>query len=69
MRWSISILSTMDVDIARWRLSNQRLTAPHAGSAAEVVNGLLAVQAENLSQSAWAVAHAPTHRIPTTWPA
>ena len=46
----------MDVDIARWRLGNQRLTAPHAGSAAEVVNGLLAVQAENPSQSAWAVA-------------
>jgi hypothetical protein len=46
----------MDVAIARWRLHNQRLTAPHAGSAAEVVDSLLAVQAENPSQSAWAVA-------------
>jgi hypothetical protein len=46
----------MDVAIARWRLRNQRLTAPHAGSAAEVVDTLLAVQAENPSQSAWAVA-------------
>ena len=46
----------MDVAIARWRLRNQRLTAPHAGSASEVVDGLLAVQAENPSQSAWAVA-------------
>src|SRR5688572_10110638 len=61
MRWSMavslaSILTTMDVAIARWRLRNQRLTAPHAGSAAEVVDTLLAVQAENPSQSAWAVA-------------
>jgi hypothetical protein len=46
----------MDVAIARWRLRNQHLTAPHAGSAAEVVDSLLAVQAENPSQSAWAVA-------------
>jgi len=46
----------MDVEIARWRLRNQRLTAPHAGSAADVVDTLLAVQAENPSQSAWAVA-------------
>ena len=46
----------MDVDIARWRLRSQHLIAPHAGSAAEVVSGLLAVQAENPSQSAWAVA-------------
>ena len=46
----------MDVEIARWRLRNQHLTAPHAGSAAEVVDHLLAVQAENPSQSAWAVA-------------
>jgi hypothetical protein len=45
-----------DTAIARWRLRNQRLVAPHAGSAAEVVDGLLAVQAENPSQSAWAVA-------------
>ena len=46
----------MDDIIARWRLRNQRLTAPHAESAAEVVDALLAVQAENPSQSAWAVA-------------
>ena len=45
-----------DTAIARWRLRTQRLTAPHAGSAAEVVDTLLAVQAENPSQSAWAVA-------------
>lgn len=46
----------MDVAIARWRVRNQHLTAPHAGSSAEVVDALLAVQAENPSQSAWAVA-------------
>ena len=46
----------MDQTIARWRLRNQHLTAPHAGSAAAVVDDLLAVQAENPSQSAWAVA-------------
>ncbi|NEE03329.1 winged helix DNA-binding domain-containing protein [Phytoactinopolyspora halotolerans] len=46
----------MDVSIARWRLRSQYLTAPHAGSAADVVSTLLAVQAENPSQSAWAVA-------------
>ncbi|WP_164519563.1 winged helix DNA-binding domain-containing protein [Nocardioides ferulae] len=47
---------TTDREIARWRLHNQRLVAPHANTAAEVVSGLLAVQAENPSQSAWAVA-------------
>ena len=47
---------TSDVAIARWRLRNQHLVAPHAGSTADVVSGLLAVQAENPSQSAWAVA-------------
>jgi hypothetical protein len=52
------------VTIARWRLHNQRLTAPQAGSAAEVVDTLLAVQAENPSQSAWAVAT----RTPTPEP-
>lgn len=46
----------MDVEIARWRLRDQHLTAPHAGSVAEVMGTLLAVQAENPSQSAWAVA-------------
>ena len=45
-----------DRDIARWRLRTQRLVAPHAHSAAEVVGGLLAVQAENASQAGWAVA-------------
>jgi hypothetical protein len=46
----------MDASIARWRLRTQRLTAPHADSAADVVGSLLAVQAENPGQSAWAVA-------------
>jgi hypothetical protein len=45
-----------DVDIARWRLRSQQLVSPHAASAREVVGSLLAVQAENPSQSAWAVA-------------
>ncbi|MFW6600362.1 winged helix DNA-binding domain-containing protein [Propionibacteriaceae bacterium Y2011] len=45
----------MDIEIARWRLRNQYLTSPHAGSAAAVVHHLLAVQAENPGQSAWAV--------------
>ena len=45
-----------DLDIARWRLRSQRLVPPHAGSAAEAVGSLLAVQAENPSQAAWAVA-------------
>ncbi|HEX5862260.1 MAG TPA: winged helix DNA-binding domain-containing protein [Nocardioides sp.] len=45
-----------DTVIARWRLRTQRLTAPHASSAADVVGALLAVQAENPGQSAWAVA-------------
>jgi hypothetical protein len=44
-----------DRDIARWRLRNQHLVAPHAAGASEVVSHLLAVQAENPSQSAWAV--------------
>jgi hypothetical protein len=47
---------TTDRDIARWRLRTQRLVAPYAGSAAEAVRSLLAVQAENPSQAAWAVA-------------
>jgi len=45
-----------DADIARWRLRNQHLTGPFAGAARDVVGHLLAVQAENPSQSAWAVA-------------
>ncbi|WP_173923088.1 winged helix DNA-binding domain-containing protein [Agromyces sp. Marseille-P2726] len=44
-----------DRDIARWRLHSQLLAAP-VGAADEVVQTLLAVQAENPSQSAWAVA-------------
>ncbi len=45
-----------DLEIARWRLRSQHLLAPHAAGAAGVVSHLLAVQAENPSQSAWAVA-------------
>ena len=45
-----------DLDIARWRLRSQHLVAPYAASASEAVGGLLAVQAENLGQAAWAVA-------------
>jgi len=45
-----------DLDIARWRLRSQHLVEPHLSSAGDVVGALLAVQAENPSQSAWAVA-------------
>jgi hypothetical protein len=45
-----------DADLARWRLRSQHLTRPFAASAGDVVGHLLAVQAENPSQSAWAVA-------------
>jgi winged helix DNA-binding protein len=45
-----------DLDIARWRLRTQRLTGPPAASADDAVGSLLAVQAENPSQAAWAVA-------------
>jgi hypothetical protein len=45
-----------DLDIARWRLRSQHLVEPHPVTAAEVVRTLLAVQAENPAQSAWAVA-------------
>ena len=44
-----------DRDIARWRLRSQSLAEP-VGDAEQVVRSLLAVQAENPSQSAWAVA-------------
>jgi hypothetical protein len=44
-----------DTDIARWRLHSQHLAASVDG-AEDVVRSLLAVQAENPSQSAWAVA-------------
>jgi len=46
---------TTDRDIARWRLHSQLLAAP-VDVAEQVVRSLLAVQAENPSQSAWAVA-------------
>jgi hypothetical protein len=46
---------TTDRDIARWRLHSQLLAAPVDG-AEQVVRSMLAVQAENPSQSAWAVA-------------
>jgi hypothetical protein len=45
-----------DLDVARWRLRSQHLVSPHAVSAREAVGSLLAVQAENPSQAAWAVA-------------
>jgi hypothetical protein len=45
-----------DLDVARWRLRSQHLVWPYAGSAGEAVGSLLAVQAENPSQAAWAVA-------------
>src|SRR2546430_8235621 len=41
---------------ARWRLRSQCLVSPHAASARDVVGSLLAVQAENPGQAAWAVA-------------
>lgn len=44
------------VDVARWRLRSQHLVEPHVETAAEAVVALLAVQAENPGQSAWAVA-------------
>ena len=44
-----------DRDIARWRLRSQHLAAP-VDTAEHAVRSLLAVQAENPSQSAWAVA-------------
>src|SRR6059058_3878206 len=45
-----------DLDIARWRLRTQHLVSPYAASAREAVGSLLAVQAENAGQAAWAVA-------------
>jgi hypothetical protein len=45
-----------DVDIARWRLRSQHLVPPFAKSASDAVGSLLAVQAENPGQAAWAVA-------------
>ncbi|MGH8866618.1 MAG: winged helix DNA-binding domain-containing protein [Actinomycetes bacterium] len=54
----------MDAAVARWRLRNQHLTAPQAGSVSKVMDTLLAVQAENPSQSAWAVAARTTSPEP-----
>jgi hypothetical protein len=45
-----------DLDVARWRLRSQHLVWPFAVSAREAVGSLLAVQAENPGQAAWAVA-------------
>jgi hypothetical protein len=45
-----------DLDIARWRLRSQHLVWPCAVSAREAAGALLAVQAENPGQAAWAVA-------------
>jgi len=50
-----------NLDIARWRLRSQHLAAPHAATAGETVGSLLAVQAENPSQAAWAVAARTRH--------
>ena len=53
-----------DRQIARWRLRSQDLVLPHAASATAVIRSLLAVQAENPSQAAWAVASRTQHRDP-----
>ena len=45
-----------DLTLARWRLRTQHLVEPHLGTGVGVVGALLAVQAENPAQSAWAVA-------------
>ena len=52
---------TTNREIARWRLRSQHLASPHTSSAAAVVRSLLAVQAENPSQAAWAVASRTRH--------
>lgn len=45
-----------DAEIARWRLRSQHLLGNGLPGAYDVVSSLLAVQAENPGQSAWAVA-------------
>ena len=55
-RNSEQYLLVADLDVARGRLRSQHLVEPHLPSAGDVVTRLLAVQAENPSQSAWAVA-------------
>jgi len=54
--WQGGRVPLTDRDLARWRLRSQHLVAPHEAGAAAVVSRLLAVQAENPAQSAWAVA-------------
>ena len=49
-------MALTDLDIARWRVRSQHLVDPGLASATDVVSSLLGVQAENPSQSAWAVA-------------
>ena len=49
-------------EIARWRLRSQLLAGEHASSASAVLERLLAVQAENAGQAAWAVACRTTSR-------
>ena len=49
-------MALTDLDIARWRVRSQHLADPGLASATDVVSSLLGVQAENPSQSAWAVA-------------
>lgn len=48
-------MTLTDLDVARWRLHTQHLSAP-APDATSVVERLLCIQAENVSQTAWAVA-------------
>ena len=66
LAWSGSVREgggmMQDLDIARWRLRSQFLVSPYADSAREAVGSLLAVQAENPSQAAWAVASRTSDR-------
>ncbi len=52
---------TTNREIARWRLRSQHLVSPHAESPAAVIRSLLAVQAENPGQAAWAIAGRTQH--------
>ncbi len=53
---SLGAMTRTAHDVARRRIRRQHLEAPHAASASAVVRDLLAVQAENRDQAAWAVA-------------
>lgn len=53
-----------DIEIAQWRLHNQRLVGDAWSDPVEVVREMLCVQAENFSQSGWALA-ARCHPAPT----